>query len=65
MEFVVPGSKILPSLETKMKSLTAVYDDVMEMVELEEEHQRKRTHEVDDWIQRCYRVNKLIAICHW
>ena len=44
-------SGILSSLETRMKTLMAVYEDVMEKVELEEEHKKKRTHEVDDWIQ--------------
>ena len=42
--------EILYSLETRMKKLTTVYEDVMEKVELKEEHQRKRTHKVDDWI---------------
>ena len=40
--------EILSFLETRMKTLMAVYEDVMEKVELEEEHKRKRIHKVDD-----------------
>ena len=53
--------EILSSLETRMKTLTAVYEDVMEKVELEEEHQRKRTHEVGDWIQRIEIMKKEVV----
>ena len=52
-------SEILSSLETRMKTLTAVYEDLMKKVELEEEHQRKRTHEVDDRIQRIETVGTM------